>query len=267
MVAVTFASIGLVTVFLALGGPPDDSCVRRGNCYCEPVGESIIRQPLNTWSSLAFVGLGLWSFFILLRAARRTRNRRGLLHLFLFPAITFWMGPAAFVYHMTVRASAGLFDQTSIVILLCYAVLINAQRVFGWPRRLGGLLSAYFPGVLSIIGSTAITNTLGLDFEAWALSDLIVAVLSTCTIVFTVVSWSGKRAPRHFGERPSPARILFPVLIVAAMTIWVLSASGGPLCHNGFSPGHAAWHILAALALGAAFYGWVAHPRGVHLGS
>ena len=42
---------------------PDD-------CFCEALGEGLIRQPANTWSSFAFVAVALWVLFRVARAGR-----------------------------------------------------------------------------------------------------------------------------------------------------------------------------------------------------
>jgi hypothetical protein len=254
----------LVLGFSFVGAPPNDGCVARSNCYCESLGSPPMLQPHNSWSSLAFLVLGGFAAVRLCRVARREPGRADLPYLFLFPALAAWLGPAALVYHMTLRFEAGFFDQTSIVLLICYAALFNVQRVFQWPKSPRGFFTAYVAAVLGLGAATFAVNLLGLDLGSWGLSDGIVSVFGTSTIVLTIVSWSGRHAPRHYGERASFARVLFPSFMGAALFVWTTSQTGGLLCSEGGLQGHAVWHLTAALALGAAFEGWLAHPRGVH---
>ena len=67
------AAASVVVAVLAVGGlaglPPGvwdswtpASCLPDA-CFCEAVGAGPVRQPINAWSSLAFVPVGLWAAF------------------------------------------------------------------------------------------------------------------------------------------------------------------------------------------------------------
>lgn len=217
-----------------------DPCVARDGCYCEEFRDGPIRQPVNTWSCLAFVFAGL------LCAAHAVRNHdpRGgrlastVIHPAIFTTSLVLIGPGSMALHASMTKWGGDVDSLSMNAFAAYCLALGLSRRFGWnDARLWTLaiLGAAIPLGLRLIP--------GLPVRREIVFGLLVG-----TFILNEIAPEGR-------TRPLDRRWAVAAMLCLAVGIGVWSLSIGPaspLCHmfgsRGFLQGHALWHCLTAAA-------------------
>ena len=201
--------------------------------WCEEELCSVIVNPADTWSNLAYVVLGLYLWY----AARRD----GRADLRLFGPASIAVGLFSFAYHASYTWLLQFFDFVGMF-LFCFTVLARNASRLGWiaPRHEARFFA------LGVAGSSALVPVL---FELGIPIQLTVALCIAVAIGQEVslrrrnpgVTW-----PRSYG-------IGLGLLGAAALcsVLDVTRLACDPTDH--LLQGHAAWHLLTALAL-LAFY-------------
>jgi hypothetical protein len=211
--------------------PDDGATCLTTRCFCELVRPEGIAQPANAWSSLAFVVAGL-AALVLLRPA--TPPERVLVPLLAVALAA--VGVGSFAFHATLTLWGQFVDVLPMYVVGC-VLLAGALVRLGWvtPRR-------------AAAGGVALLVVLAALLWVWPESRrvLFAAVLLPGIVLEIVRAGRAGRAPGARGG----ARWLHVGLglLVTAYLLWVLDQTG-LWCDPG-SPlqGHAAWHLLGALA-------------------
>jgi hypothetical protein len=204
-------------------------------------------QPGNSWSNIGFMLLGLTMLWWIgwERATGRTPAHRNLLTntmwlMAFYGYMTVFLGPGSMMFHASMREWAGWFDPLSMNLFLGFVPAYNLVRRFQWPLWAGaiiylglnvveGILNAAFPG-------PSLVWFIGMGVIA-IVSQIIVAASSIRTATSGVV-WF----------------FVGCGVFAAAMLVWWLSWTGGPLCDpKTFFQGHGLWHILSAGAVGCLY--------------
>lgn len=197
---------------------------------CERVRDGVLAQPVNAWTSLAYVVAGAWvvgrSLSAPAVAARPAVARVPLA----FGALLALAGVGSVLYHGgDGEVSRWLHDASFLWVLVFVAV-------HDWPpagvwdraRRNAALAAGLGVGVLTVV--PVLTN---------------VALVA----VTAVIGWVEGRAWAH---RPEGSRRLLgwaAGLLVVAVAVYLLSRTGAPLCDpDGGWQGHGLWHVLTASA-------------------
>ena len=220
LLALLAAALVAGAVAWALTGLPGApaSCLP-ADCDCEAAGPGPIRQPANAWSSLALAAAGI----VLLASPAGTGEARG-------PEAR--PGRAEVATGSRRRASTRSLAAGALVAVGLAAFLYHAGLT-AWAARLDGIAVAVLVGTLALHGLAG-TRTYGLSRPRRA----------------------GAQAAERPGEQRAPAarlvRLLAPCfLLILGGLCWWLGQSGGPWCRpDSLLPAHAAWHLLAAGALG-----------------
>jgi drug/metabolite transporter (DMT)-like permease len=244
------ASVAGIVVFLALaaagwpGFEPNHCRVElRPTCFCEKAGDGWIAQPANTWSNLGFVVVGLAIAAAadrgrLLRSpanpVTRTRFFPGV-----FAVVTALLGPGSMFLHGSLTRGGGTIDVASMYLFASLLLAYAAQRLFRLSRGAFAGIFGALAGTLILLQATVrlpVELTFGLLLAGFALGELSVSRVRR-----------ELRIDRRF-------LLLAAGLFGAAFALWVPSLSGGPLCNpESLLQGHAAWHVLCALAAGSLF--------------
>jgi hypothetical protein len=214
---------------------------------CERVGNGLLAQPVNTWSSLAFLAAGV---AIAVLAARSTGRR---LELFVFAAAVAAIAAGGLLFHgVQWQASRWVHDVAIVAVLVFIGVFALADIL---DRPTPWLLAAYG----GILGGVAALLAI-----VPAATDVVSAVLVVAIVAWEILAY------RH--ELPSirkegvtarrMARIAVLLALALAATAFLIGRSGGPLCDPGSAfQWHAVWHVLAALAMALYAYGAIEpHP-------
>lgn len=216
-------------------GAPND-CILRGDCFCEAFREGLVRQPANTWSALAFIAVGAW---VAWHAVSRKGSGRSLMsrspslpvqYAFLLALI----GPGTMALHATTTRWGGALDSISMYLLGAFMLVYAAHRMTLvaeprlWP--VWALLAA------------------PLAYTKWFAMFRTEPVFGACIAAAGLAELRLSR-----GRRPVWLWASFG-LFALAFAIWLASHTGGPLCSPySLLQGHAAWHILTALAGGTLY--------------
>jgi hypothetical protein len=194
----------------------------------------LVTEPANTWSNLVYLIVG----GLLLRAAYRAGRR----DLRAFGWATLVMGLLSLIYHASVNFLTQLLDFLGMYLLIALYLSRNLARLGRARERLYGLLLAVLMAV------TLLFHALHLPIQA-IVGLLILAVLST-----EVRLWRQPADRRPF--------FLSLALLCAASICSVLDVTR-TLCdpQDHVLQGHAAWHLLSALSVAAAYRFYAGLPQ------
>jgi hypothetical protein len=206
------------------------TCTLTG-CFCEAPLDTVPKQVFDSFSSLAFVFLGIWSLLATREPVRGTRERQLKP---LFGAIFIFIGASSFFYHSTLSFFGQFLDIFSMYafgILLAIGALYRAGKLSGtWSVLLFVILSVVF-GIV--------------QFEFPDARRILFAGLLLPGIVLELT-------PFITGVSPRSPKVRFIYIgvgtLVVAYVVWLLDQT--PLFCNPSSPvqGHAIWHVLTAIA-------------------
>lgn len=214
---------------------PQATCLTHGpGCFCEAVHSGIIKQPVNTLSSLAFVYVG--SLALLRRPAP-------WLSLLAWSLIVTGLGSA--FYHMGLSFIGQTADVLGMYMLGVFMVVYAWRRSERWrsaaPWWYGGLLSV----LLALL--VALPET-----RRWVFAIVLIVGIGlevTC-------NWRAIKNSHH---------LLLGAIVVmmAAYVIWLLDANHTLCDPTSWLQGHALWHVLCAVS-GWMLYRYYTRPtRGL----
>lgn len=210
-------------------------------CFCEALGTGPIRQPINTWSNLAFVWVGL---FIAVSATPDRPLRRSDALLLAFACVGIGLG--SWFYHASLTFVGQWLDVMSMYLLGTFMVLhaaigilSGAQRSRRMPKDSRAFTVSYIVinlalGVLLIVWPEA---------RRYVFGGLIAAALMLEAIL------------HRRKQTALQARWLIGALAVyvVAQVIWTLDLNHLVCDPTSVVQGHAMWHGLTALSAGLVY--------------
>lgn len=200
---------------------------------CEAVGTGLVSQPANTLSSLALVLAGVWLAATAARSAGPARWR-----LALMGAVAVAAGAGSVAFHGSLGPTAPLLHDVGLASLPLAVIAIDAAALSGGgPARAAGVLVGLV-GVSTPVLARTVTTT------------PVVVVGTLGALVAEAAVWArGERARsaarwRGYGTAAAAGAL--------GVVLHRLGRTGAALCEPAslLQP-HAAWHVLAAVALGA----------------
>lgn len=232
---------GLWTAAVAGGwlGPDVD----RGATFCEAAG-GWVRQPANTFSNLGFVVAGLVIAFQAGRPAGMPTSAATA-----YACLVVLLGPASAAMHATESAAGGHLDQLSMYLLAGFAAAYALMR---WLRRGPAFGAAVFAA--AVVVSDVAGSTAGEVAVVDNAGNVAFAVLLLATAVIETIR------SRRDGLRLAWGVAAVMTMLVA-FTIWVPSRQRWCDPHS-LLQGHAAWHLLCAVAAYLLYRFWASEPTG-----
>lgn len=202
-------------------------------CFCEAIGEGTIRQPANTWSSLAFCVAAVLVALELRKPSRGITNFQGW--CFAFAAFTVGAGSA--FYHASLTFLGQWFDVEGMYLLALVGVCANVDALRPGKPKL--YVPLYF-GLNAVMGVLLATIPF---MRRYAFFAAIVGTIVTEVLV------------RRRGLRDWPPRGLYTAigLMAVAFGIWTLDLTHTVCDPHSWLQGHAVWHVLGA---GATYALW-----------
>ncbi|MBE2251956.1 MAG: ceramidase domain-containing protein [Myxococcus sp.] len=200
------------------------------SCFCEAVREGAVRQPANTWSSLAFcVAAAVMAWELSFR-----RESRGLrpVEAACFAAAVFLVGVTSAFYHASLSFFGQWLDVQSmyLVVLAAFSVNVDALRP-GRPRR-------FFTLYLGLNVALGVLLYAVPVLRRYAFGGVIFAIIATEVLL-------RRGALRAWALRPLWAAVALQAL---AFCIWTLDTLHLVCAPHSLLQGHAAWHTLGAFA-------------------
>lgn len=214
---------------------PDD-------CFCEGIRESIIRQPANTWSSLAFVFVAMWIAARLAgqRKSGRIVFRRAETGLFLTALVLLGLGSA--FYHASLTFVGQVFDVSGMYLVATFILLRRlAPRWNLSPVR----------SVLAFVAANGVLMTAQVTTPA--LRRIVFGILLVSALL---VEWSGSSAGRMWLKTGAG-------LMAVAFALWIGDRTRLACAPASLLQGHAAWHLLGAFASACLYRSYEAEAPGL----
>lgn len=228
--------------------PADGECAS-APCYCEAYSEGIVKQPINVWSTLAWILSGMAILYIV--CDERARGISGgpmtgtTMYALLYVVIVIFMGPGSAYFHGSMKNWGGYLDSLSIHLWILFSFLFTLFTLFtmaagatmldqGW--QIAFLITFLLVGIgvaLTDWRSTGFRENFSIIGGAiWGVFELVVLIVLAST-----------NAPVQRAEWWWFVAAL--VALGLAILIWKLSDTGGPWCApRSWLQGHAIWHLL-----------------------
>jgi Ceramidase len=235
--AVAVASVGLLALAIGQGWLGPD--VGRGDMFCEAARDGFLVQPANSLSNLGFVVAGL---LVAWRAGRADQLGDVLPRLpglaTAYAVITVLLGPASAAMHATQSALGGHLDLLSMYLIASFAA------AYGLVRLLRRGVTFFFQVFLLLVAACELVGTLPAEVPVVHVTgNLAFGILLISAVVMEILLWrraDGTRTDLRFGAASLGAMLV-------AFVIWNLAQ--GPWCDpHSLIQGHAAWHLLDAVA-------------------
>jgi len=195
-------------------------------CFCEAIRSDGIKQPANTWSSLAFVVVAV---LVLARYAKRPSKGAYSL-LYVLALIVVGLGSAWF--HATLTFRAQFADVLGMYLIATFALLYSIGRLR--PLSSTALLSGYI-ATNAVLAMLLYWHPV---VRRFVFALLLVAALSIEVII------RRRNGPESSTRHLSKAAAIMGV----AFIIWILDFTRALCRPESWIQGHAAWHILGAVA-------------------
>ncbi|PKH40991.1 Ceramidase [Nocardioides alpinus] len=232
--AVAVLSVGLLALAVTQGWLGPD--VGRGANFCEQALTGLVRQPANTLSNAGFVVAGL---LVAARAGRPHGTDRVMSTAVatFYACVVVLLGPASAAMHATQTEWGGHLDMLSMYLIASFAAAWSWVR---WTRRgTRAFVTAYVVGVAAceLVGlwpdPVPVVNYAG---------NLAFGVLLVVAVVLETRLWRRGETVIVFRHG-----VIALAAMLVAFTIWLLSNAGW--CDpTSIWQGHAAWHLLCAVA-------------------
>ena len=231
---VAVLSVALLVVAVARGWLGPD--VGRGANFCEAPHDGWIRQPVNSLSNVGFVVAGL---LIARRASRASSVERVMSQTVatFYACVVVLLGPASAAMHATQSEWGGHLDMLSMYLIAGFAAS------WAWVRWTGRGTTAF---VVAYVTCVAACELVGL----W--SDPVPVVHYAGNLAFGVFLLAAAMLETMLWRRGDTDLVfrhgvVALVAMLVAFAIWVLSNAGW--CDpTSIWQGHAAWHLLCAVA-------------------
>ena len=154
----------------------------------------------------------------------------------LYATLVVLLGPGSMAMHGSGTEWGATADVLSMLLFIAFPAAYSVVRVFGGK---GSMFTWIYLGLVVLPGIpllTGVMNFSGSTLYQFLLPGIVIAELWRCL--------------RNPGTRQAGRWFLLAIgLFVSGWVIWRLSHTGAPLCDpTSLVQGHAAWHLLSAVA-------------------
>jgi dihydroceramidase len=200
-------------------------------CFCEAIRPGIIRQPANTWSSLAFVWVGLLVMFPATHPAGNNPLTREKTYRWIYGAALILIGMGSAFLHASLTFVGQFFDVSGMNLLASFVLLYNLHRLRPFSAKI--FLTAYV-ALNAILAWLLIEQA---SLRRWLFAGVLLAGL--ILLLF-------KRSEKG---RTETRWLLYGLMAqLTAFIIWTLDIKGILCAPHSLMQGHAIWHLLGAVA-------------------
>ncbi len=237
---VAVLSVGLLWLALAQSWLGAD--VGRGSTFCEAGRDQLVRQPANTLSNVGFVVAGLLIAWHLSRDPGPGADTRAVLTRPVgtaYAVLVVLLGPGSAAMHASQSALGGHLDTTSMYLLASFAAAYAGTRYLDLGRAAFPVLFVVLLLLCELVGSWSRPIPVVMFAGNVAFGVLLLTAL---VLEFRMRHRPGRTSDLRWGAAGLGA-------MVVAFVIWNSAKQGTPFCHpESLLQGHAAWHLLGAVA-------------------
>jgi Ceramidase len=214
--------------------PPRPASCLPASCFCEAVRPSLVRQPVNTGTSLAFVVAAL---VVLGAHARATRDRRrenlllsAPMYTWLFAFALLVIGVGSAFFHASLTFAGQTADVAGMYLLATSLLLYNVARRRSIAESHAALL--YFAVNAMLIGMLVLAPA----FRRYVFALLIVTAIAL------------EVRARGVQQRRSDVRLFVGALAAIAIgfAFWIADITGLLCAPGSIWQGHGVWHLCGA---------------------
>jgi hypothetical protein len=217
--------------------------------YCERIRTGMIKQPANTWSNLGFILCGLAILIWIGQSAAHGKSANPMATQggwsIVYGMAVVWLGPGSMFLHACQKQWGGVFDNLSMNMYLSWFLLYDLSRVFGGPSFAVALVIW-----LLVNGALGAWIWLAPKFDKLGIIQFAVLIgllllVEILGIGLGVIHPSIGKIHRQVGWLIAGA-----LIFGAAFGIWIYAGnSWSKACKpDSLLQGHAAWHLLGAVA-------------------
>lgn len=199
---------------------PDD-------CFCETLQDGLVRQPANTWSSLAFVVVAAWVAWRFRSSTRRGRPPVLPVEGALFVGSLVAVGLGSAFYHASFTFVGQVLDVSGMYFIATFMLL---HRALASGFRVPAGLVPVFLGLNALLMAAQVTTP--------GFRRVLFGLLIAGAVTF---EWRLTGAGRKW-------LLAGAGLLGLAFAIWVLDRERILCDPASLLQGHALWHVLGALA-------------------
>lgn len=202
--------------------------------WCEETLCSLVAEPANTWSNLAYVLLaaGLWYW-----------NRSETNRMVRFWAPTaFWVGITSLVYHASVAFVTQVLDFWGMYFFFGLVLLLNLLRL--GKVAAPTFFRTLYASIFALTGVTVLVAKLGLPVQG-IIGVMIVLTLAT-------EAWATRVSATPVKHRALAGCLVFIAIAFGFSAADASRAWCDPADH--VFQGHAIWHCFGAVAIGFAHF-------------
>lgn len=202
--------------------------------WCEETLCSVIAEPANTWSNLAyvFVAVGLWW------VTRKDESRT----LRFWGPVAFWVGLTSGVYHASVAFVTQVFDFWGMYFFFGLILLLNLLRM--GKLKADALFKTLYATIFGLTAFTVVVQKLGLPVQG------IVVAMIALTMVTEVLA--SRASTVKIDHRWFAGALVF-IVVAAAFSA---SDASGRWCDpkDHVFQGHAIWHVFGSISMAFAHF-------------
>lgn len=236
-IALTISTVAIIYATEPLWSQDRPASCLPDACFCElmHIGDTV-KQPLNTWSSLAYALVGaLWFFAPAKNPTGPFHNTWGVARMFAVSAIVIGVGSA--YYHASLTFSGQFLDVFGMYLLTTLMLVYVWKRQYRLSMRTMWLIYAALNVLLAIL--------------LVVVPDLRRSLFALVLLLALVFEF------RYFYTRRITAQIRWLhsglALFALAYVIWLLDHSELLCDPTSLLQGHVLWHLLGASATACLF--------------
>jgi hypothetical protein len=207
------------------------TCFVTGTCFCETVHvDDSLRQPSNTVSSYGFVLVG-----VVVAAASLTRrsSRFPMLYALAFALNAVIVGVGSAYYHASLTFVGQFFDILGMYLSAVFVLVYALERLRGWSQPQS--ITVYV--ALNVLG--ALVQILIPDLRRYTF-----AIVLIIGLIMEYVYYRQRKPTITFAWLQRGL-----VIFALAYGIWILDNARLVCAPESWLQGHAAWHLLGAVAV------------------
>ncbi len=200
--------------------------------FCEGVHSGAIRQPMNAWSSVAFIPIGLWvarrAFLDYVPSLHMPPVRRDKLYGYIYGLALVIMGIGSWVFHASLTYVGHFFDVAGMYFLGAFLFTYSISRKIH--QSSGSFVLLYAAIVVPLVVLQWYwPDTSRVAFGGLVLGALAVEIFVHKSLGNRLFLWSVESLAAGFG-------------------VWILDETKLVCRPYSYLQGHALWHLLTAVS-------------------